>query len=328
MDNALISERKLGLSAYLNGLLSSSPFKNSPVLATFLKTSSTATTGEFSLEDALPSTLTRAAALNVQKQLAKSGEGEIKAAATPIAAAYYPDWSADSIPPESLDYSRFDVLFFGLCLLLRLSTQADGLTAFATPNSSNGLSWDDGATSILQRLVKSARNSGKGTKIVLSIGMFSMKYWWTSSTHVYSTRRLGRQLLVLPSDELQQPKRVRQCRCQCCQYVRFGRHRYRLGMFSITWERFRMTHRCQQEYPNESGAGNPHSSSDAANLLSFFTSLRSSLGSSKIISAAVTCLPWVGSNGSPLTNVASYAAQLTYANIMNYDTWVGLTEFF
>ena len=78
-----------------------------------------------------------------------------------------------------------------------------------------------------------------------------------------------------------------------------------------------------QEYPNESGAGNPHSSSDAANLLSFFTSLRSSLGSSKIISAAVTCLPWVGSNGNPLTNVASYAAQLTYANIMNYDTWVG-----
>ena len=96
-------------------------------------------------------------------------------------------------------------------------------------------------------------------------------------------------------------------------------------MISIC-ESFCITHRCQQEYPNESGAGNPHSSSDAANLLSFFTSLRSSLGSSKIISAAVTCLPWVGSNGSPLTNVASYAAQLTYANIMNYDTWVGLTE--
>ena len=185
VDNALISERKLGLSAYLNGLLSSSPFRNSPALATFLKTSSTATTGEFSLEDALPSTLTRAAALNVQKQLAKSGEGEVKAAATPIAAAYYPDWSADSIPPESLDYSRFDVLFFGSCLLPFLSTQADGLAAFATPNSSNGLSWDDGATSILQRLVKSARNSGKGTKIVLSIGMFSLKCLCTESPHIF-----------------------------------------------------------------------------------------------------------------------------------------------
>ena len=77
-----------------------------------------------------------------------------------------------------------------------------------------------------------------------------------------------------------------------------------------------------QEYPNQAGAGNPHSYADAANLLSFFTSLRTALGSSKIISAAVTCLPFTGSNGSPLTNVASYAAQLTYINIMNYDTWV------
>lgn len=70
------------------------------------------------------------------------------------------------------------------------------------------------------------------------------------------------------------------------------------------------------EYPGESGAGNLHSTSDSANLLSFFTSLRSALGSSKIISAAVTDLPWIGSNGQPLTNVSSYAAQMTYANIM------------
>ena len=72
-----------------------------------------------------------------------------------------------------------------------------------------------------------------------------------------------------------------------------------------------------QEYPNESGAGNPHSSSDAANLLSFFKSLRSALGSSKIISAAVTPLPWLGSNGDPLTDVSAYASVMTYANIMS-----------
>lgn len=42
--------------------------------------------------------------------------------------------------------------------------------AFATPNSSSGIDWDDGSTSILKRLVKSAGDSGKGTKIVLSIG--------------------------------------------------------------------------------------------------------------------------------------------------------------
>ena len=72
-----------------------------------------------------------------------------------------------------------------------------------------------------------------------------------------------------------------------------------------------------QEYPNESGAGNAYSSADAANLLSFFKSLRSALGSSKIISAAVTPLPWLGSNGDPLTDVSAYASVMTYANIMS-----------
>lgn len=71
-----------------------------------------------------------------------------------------------------------------------------------------------------------------------------------------------------------------------------------------------------QEYPNSEGAGNPHSSSDAANLLSFLKALRTALGSDKIISAAVPHLPWLGSDGNPLTNVASYADELTYLNIM------------
>ena len=72
-----------------------------------------------------------------------------------------------------------------------------------------------------------------------------------------------------------------------------------------------------QEYPNESGAGNLYSADDAANLLTFFTSLRSALGSSKIISAAVTDLPFTGSDGNPLTDVSAYAQQMTYANIMS-----------
>ncbi|KAI0713211.1 glycoside hydrolase superfamily [Fomitopsis betulina] len=73
------------------------------------------------------------------------------------------------------------------------------------------------------------------------------------------------------------------------------------------------------EYPNETGAGNQYAPSDAANLLRFFTSLRSAIGPDKIISAAVADLPWVDSNGTPLTDVSAYAKQMTYANIMNYD---------
>ena len=44
-----------------------------------------------------------------------------------VAAAYYPDWSADSWPPESLDYSKFDILFYGehVPLLLVVTAAAD-----------------------------------------------------------------------------------------------------------------------------------------------------------------------------------------------------------
>jgi chitinase len=72
------------------------------------------------------------------------------------------------------------------------------------------------------------------------------------------------------------------------------------------------------EYPNSSGAGQPHSGSDSANLLLFFQSLRSKLGPNKIISAAVTHLPWLGPNGSPLTNVSAYAKEMNYVNIMYF----------
>lgn len=87
------------------------------------------------------------------------------------------------------------------------------------------------------------------------------------------------------------------------------------------------------EYPNSTGAGNPHSSADVANLLSLFKSLRGalrmhlhnsflvmhltfSLARPKIISAAVPHLPWLGSNGQPLTDVSAYAAVMDYVNIM------------
>jgi hypothetical protein len=70
------------------------------------------------------------------------------------------------------------------------------------------------------------------------------------------------------------------------------------------------------EYPNAAGAGQPYSADDSANLLLFFQSLRNKLGSSKIISAAVTQLPWLGSNGKPLTDVSAYAKEMNYVNIM------------
>ncbi|KAM5542384.1 hypothetical protein V8D89_003843 [Ganoderma adspersum] len=260
LDDTLITERKAGLSAYLTGLVASPQFRAHKFVIEFL-TSSTPTRA-FNLEDALPSTLSRKAALEVQPVLS--------AEATPIAAAYYPDWASDSNPPASLDFSKFDILLF----------------AFATPNSSSGISWDDGSTSTLKTLVSAAHNSGQGTKVVLSIGGWGGSYWFSQAMSTSANRTTFVNACVSAVNT------------------------YSLDGIDIDWE-----------YPNESGAGNPHSASDAANLLSFFQSLRTALGSSKIISAAVTQLPWTGSNGSPLTNVSAYASVMTYANIMNYDVW-------
>ena len=58
-------------------------------------------------EDALPFMLTpQAAALGAQTT-------SIAANSTAIFASYYQDWAVDVVPPENLDYSRFDILFFG-----------------------------------------------------------------------------------------------------------------------------------------------------------------------------------------------------------------------
>ncbi|KAJ7741500.1 glycoside hydrolase [Mycena olivaceomarginata] len=259
VDDTLIAERKDGLKTYLNTLLSTAQYKDNKTLLEFLAPSLLASPRQFDLEDALPSTLSRKKAQEL---------GVVTAATTFVAAAYYPDWSVDSFPPESLDYSKFDILNF----------------AFAVPNSSSTLSWDDGSQAILKRLVSSARSSGKGTKIVLSVG------GWGGSTffHQVASTAANRATFVSALSSA---------------VSTFG-----LDGIDIDWE-----------YPNDPGAGNAFGPADAANLLLILTSLRSALGTSKIISAAVTDLPWIGSNGSPLTDMSAYAAQMTYANLMNYD---------
>ncbi len=110
LDETLVAERKAGLSAYLTGLLESPQFRNHQSLIDFLTPSSTSSSREFNPEDAIPSTLSRKTALNLAVDL----HGDVSAeATTPIAAAYYPDWAADSNPPNKLDFSKFDILYFG-----------------------------------------------------------------------------------------------------------------------------------------------------------------------------------------------------------------------
>ena len=102
LDDALIAERKTGLTTYLCGLLASK-FKHSEVLAEFLSPDSKEYPCFFDMEGALPSTLFRKAALTSTQEVST-------AAAAMIAAAYYPSWSASTTPPEKLDFSKFDLI--------------------------------------------------------------------------------------------------------------------------------------------------------------------------------------------------------------------------
>lgn len=56
------------------------------------------------LEDALPSTLSKKAAESLLLA---------PAASSAVAAAYYPDWAAGTLPPENIDFSKFDLIYFG-----------------------------------------------------------------------------------------------------------------------------------------------------------------------------------------------------------------------
>ncbi|KAJ3890165.1 Phox homologous domain-containing protein, partial [Lentinula edodes] len=173
LDDVLIEECKTGLAAYLNAILVHPTYRNAPALRDFLSSneSKPSNPSKLDLEDALPSTMSRQSALQIKAQLlsgdgeATVNKGEMKADATLIAAAYYPDWSESEFPPESLDYTRFSILFF----------------AFAIPNSSNTLTWDSGSQNMLSRTVTAARNSGAGTRVVLSVG----KFWsgWGGSVY-------------------------------------------------------------------------------------------------------------------------------------------------
>lgn len=77
----------------------------------------------------------------------------------PLVMAYYPDWASSSLPPEKIDFTRFDWIDF----------------AFALPDQSFALTWDDpvNAPALLQRLVTSAHSAGRYVK--LSVG------GWTGS---------------------------------------------------------------------------------------------------------------------------------------------------
>jgi chitinase len=109
VDDKLIAEREAGLSAYLSSLLGVQAYAEHPAVVEFLTPSpAAAKAARFDAEDALPSTLSRKDAA----ALSEAGD-EVNAEASFVAASYYPYWAVDSNPPENIDFSKFDILFFG-----------------------------------------------------------------------------------------------------------------------------------------------------------------------------------------------------------------------
>ncbi|KAH9958054.1 chitinase [Russula dissimulans] len=77
------------------------------------------------------------------------------------------------------------------------------------------------------------------------------------------------------------------------------------------------------EYPGKQGIGcNVIFQDDTANFLLFLQKLRSMDGAQDIIvSAAVTDVPFIGSDGNPMSDISDFAKVLDYIEVMNYDDW-------
>ncbi|PFH47381.1 glycoside hydrolase family 18 protein [Amanita thiersii Skay4041] len=77
------------------------------------------------------------------------------------------------------------------------------------------------------------------------------------------------------------------------------------------------------EYPNKQGMGcNVISSDDSKNYLSFLQKLRQDpVGSKLVLTAAVGIAPFVGPDGSPMSDVSGFSKYLDHISIMEYDVF-------
>ncbi|KAG8902296.1 hypothetical protein FRB99_004658 [Tulasnella sp. 403] len=90
----------------------------------------------------------------------------------PFVAAYYPDWTGNQLPPESVDFDRFDWVDF----------------AFAVPNSAFDLSFtDDDSEDLLKRLVSAAH--AKNKKVKLSVGGWTGSKYFSSAVSSNTNRQ-------------------------------------------------------------------------------------------------------------------------------------------
>lgn len=104
VDDELINERKAGLQMYLSNLLHDLKFRAHVELVRFLAPSAGFKDAEAS--GASPVMVSKGA---LASRRALHDEDIRK----PIAASYYPAWASGTVAPSDIDFSKFDVIFFG-----------------------------------------------------------------------------------------------------------------------------------------------------------------------------------------------------------------------
>ena len=207
----------------------------------------------------------------------------------PLVMGYYPDWAAYALPPEKIDFGRVDWIDF----------------AFALPDESFALTWDDpaNAPALLDRLVACAHGAGKHVK--LSIG------GWTGSQLRICIPRLSPRLYSPLYRHFSAAVATEGSRRKFASNIADAYSRFLLDGIDIDWE-----------YPGQQGnTGNGVSSSDTANFLLLLRDLRRLLPPSAKITAATQTVPFAGPDGLPLQDVSEFSSVLDWVLLMNYDVW-------
>lgn len=76
------------------------------------------------------------------------------------------------------------------------------------------------------------------------------------------------------------------------------------------------------EYPGQAGqSGNLATPSDSTNFLAFLKQLKAILPPTAKITAATQSEPFMGVDGTPMTDVSEFATVLDWILLMNYDVW-------
>lgn len=106
VSDALVKERISGLQAYLSDVLYGAVRCDRPELLQFL-----APAGERS--DVMDMVSRNAVSVTQGAVLVSSRKTEPDSVKF-IAGSYYPSWCTETHPPSKIDFSKFDVIFYGL----------------------------------------------------------------------------------------------------------------------------------------------------------------------------------------------------------------------